>query len=63
MVSEPVAPQEQALKGLSLPGKPGNAGGRHDPTLTLRVPMGIRPEKYIVSFEVCSALFCMALVI
>ena len=42
MVSEPVAPQEQALKGLvSLPGKPGkNAGGKHASTLTPRVPVG-----------------------
>ena len=51
-------PHESRLwKGLvSLPGKPGkNAGGGHEPTLTLRVPMGIRPEMYILSFEACFA--------
>ena len=64
MVSKTVALREQALKGsISLPGKPGNAGGRHDLTLTPSVPMGIRPDKYSVSFEACSALFCIALVI
>ena len=50
---ETVAPWKQALEGASkapwkglvrLPGKPGNAGGRHDLTLTPRVPMEIRPE-------------------
>ena len=58
MVSETAALREQTLKGLvSLPGKPGNTGGRHDPTLTLRVPVGIRPDKYIVSCEACFAWY------
>lgn len=40
-----------ALKGVvSLPRKPGNAGVNHDPTLTLRVPLGIGPEMYILAF-------------
>ena len=48
--------ESRPWKGLvSFPGKPGNPGGRHDPTLTRRVPMGIRPEMYILSFEACSA--------
>ena len=47
----------KALRPVSLNQNAGNAGGRHDPMLALRVPWEIRPEECIAPFEACFALY------